>query len=356
MDNSNEKNSFSGSLLAIFGVLSLSMLIILLFIGININMDFRMARKNSEVINLRLAQVHNSSYPSSTGAYTFAKLVEEKTDGRIKIEIFYNGQLGSDEDSIAEQIQFGGIDFACVNSSAMCSFSPVLEVLQLPYLIESRNHLHNVLDSELGYKMLHAADEKKILGLAFYDEGPRLYCNSLHPVSHTGNLVGLRLGVSKNRLPSDMVEMLGAQAVSLAYGDVYQSLQTGRINGLEDSLVNYVQSNYFVEAKYVTLSEHSMPPSILIASKDVMDTLSAEDQQIIYDAAQQSISQQRQDYATAENRALNFLENSSCELVHDIWTNAMFTNRTRDIYDNYKHYNDIIETVKKLKTTAADLI
>ncbi|WMJ84709.1 DctP family TRAP transporter solute-binding subunit [Oscillospiraceae bacterium LTW-04] len=346
----NEPNKqYSSSFFSVFGVLAFSIFLIIITVVIRTQVMDGKSGDEKDVIYLRLAEIHSASYPSSLGAAEFSRLVSEKTDGRIKIELFCNGQLGTDEYAIAEQVQFGGIDFACVDTAALVDYAPILDILQLPYLIKSTEHLHKVLDSELGQKLLSSAEKNKIIGLAFYDEGQRIYCNSVRMVSRTIDLEGLRLGVPKNQIYSDMVELLGAQTVSLAYGDIYRSLQTGRINGLEHSLLNYISSRYYIEAKYITLDGHSMAPSILITGKDVFDTLSPEDQAIIREAAAQSVAVQRKAYSQAEIKAAKFLEGDKCEVVTNPWTTSMFTIQTAPIYDKYQHYAKEIGLIKSMK-------
>ncbi len=346
----NEPNKrYTSSFLSVFGVLAFSVLLIIATVAIRARVTHGQSDSEKDVIHLRLAQIHSANYPSSLGAAEFSRLVSEKTDGRIRIELFCNGRLGNDEYAIAEQVQFGGIDFACVDTSALGDYAPMLDILQLPYLIESTEQLHRVLDGELGQKLLSSAEKNKIIGLAFYDEGQRIYCNSLRMVSRTTDLEGLRLGVPKNQLYSDMVELLGAQTVSLAYGDIYRSLQTGRINGLEHSLLNYINSRYYMEAKYITLDGHAMPPSILITGKDVFDTFSPEDRAIIREAAAQSVPVQRNAYSLAEVRATKFLEGGQCEVVTNPWMVSMFTAHTTPIYEKYSHYSTEIALIKSMK-------
>ena len=350
MEDNNKKSGFNlNSPLSILGGIVLLALIALIAWGIRFQTDITAKRKSSEMINLRMALINSSSYPASVGAADFAERVRESSGGRINIEVFYNGRLGLDENSIAEQVQIGGIDIACVSVSAMESFAPMLDLLQLPYMITDTEHLHRVLDSELGEKMLHESDAKKVLGLAFYDDGPRFYCNSVHSVSRIGDLKDLRLGVPKNQLYTSVCELFGAQAEQLAHGDIYRSLKTGRINGLDDNLISYVLSHRYTMAKYVTLSNHAMPPSIVIASQDVFEKLSPEDVAIIYDAAQKSVEVQRLSCKRLTESAMIFLENGVCDVVTNPWTQAVFTGRTKEIYENYGGYSEEIAYIESLK-------
>ena len=100
-----------------------------------------------DTIVLRLAETQTETYPATMGAIEFARLVEEKSEGRIKIEVFTGGQLGGDEQAILEQVQFGAIDFTRVNFAPMTEFAPILSLLQMPYLFTDADHMHRVIDS-----------------------------------------------------------------------------------------------------------------------------------------------------------------------------------------------------------------
>lgn len=349
MEKQTQNRKFFDSPLTLLCVLALLALIALIAAAMNFQFGITSNKKASGVINLRMALTNSTSHPSSVGAADFAKLVSEKSSGRINIELFFNGKLGLDENSIAEQVQIGGIDLACVSVSAMSGFAPSLDLLQLPYLIKDRDHLHRVLDSDLGQKMLHESDKEKILGITFYDEGPRFYCNSFLPVNRIGDLKDLRLGVPKNQLYADVVELFGAQAISVSHGDIYRSLKTNRINGLDDNLISYVLNHRYTMAKYVTLSNHCMPPSVIIASQDVFETLSPEDIAIIYEAAGQSVENQRRICLELEQNAMRILNDSNCEVVTNPWTTAVFTGRTKSIYENYEHYSGEIALIESMQ-------
>lgn len=349
MNNDNERKlSFGSPLSILFGTVLL-LLIAVIAAVISFQPEGVVKSRSSETINLRMALLDSSSFPSSVGAAEFAERTREQSGGRISIELFYNGRLGLDENSVAEQVQIGGIDIACVPISAMESFAPSLDLLQLPYLIADEQHLHRVIDSELGQRMLHESDSKKLLGLAFYDEGPRIYCNSVHPVSRTSDLKDLRLGVPKNPLYTTVCELFSAQAEKLSHGDVYRSLKTGRINGLDDNLIGYVMNGRYSMAKYVTLTEHAMPPSIVIASQDVFDKLTDEDIAIIYDCAQKSVEAQRQCCKRMTESALLSFKNGICEPVDDGWTKTLFAVTARDMYKSYGGYTEEIAYIESLK-------
>ena len=257
------------------------------------------AEAPAEQILLRLAETHPGDYPTTLGDIKFAELVEEKTGGRIKIEVYHSKQLGEEKDVI-EQVQFGAIDFTRVSVGPMTEFSPELAVVALPYIYQSADHMWDVLNSEIGDEFLGGLEASNFVGLGWFDGGARSFYNSVKPIQTLEDLAGLKFRVMQSEMMVDMVEALGASPTPMAYGEVYSSIQTGVIDGAENNWPSYDTSSHFEVAKYYTLDEHLRVPEILIASKMVMDKLSAEDLVLIKEAALESQMYQRELWAEKE--------------------------------------------------------
>lgn len=254
------------------------------------------AAEADEPIVLRLAETHAQDYPTTQGDYYFAELVEERTDGRIQVEVFHSAQLG-EERAVIEQVQFGAIDLTRVSISPLAAFSPGLDALQMPYLYNSVEHMWNVLKGPIGDEMLASVEDAGFVGLAWYESGARSFYNSVRPIESVADLEGLKIRVQESQLMVGLVEALGAVATPMPFGEVYGALQTGVIDGAENNWPSYYSTSHYEVANYYTLDRHTQVPEILIASKIVMDRLSAEDQEIIRQAARDSIDFQREQWA-----------------------------------------------------------
>ncbi len=249
-----------------------------------------------EQIVLRLAETHAQDYPTTQGNYYFASLVEERTDGRITIEVFHSAQLG-EERAVIEQVQFGAIDLTRVSISPLAAFSPGLDALQMPYLYNSTDHMWRVLKGEIGDEMLASVEDAGFVGLAWYESGARSFYNSVRPIETVADLEGLKIRVQESQLMVGLVEALGAVATPMPFGEVYGALQTGVIDGAENNWPSYYSTSHYEVAGYYTLDRHTQVPEILVASKIAMDRLSAADQEIIRQAAKDSIDYQREAWA-----------------------------------------------------------
>ncbi|WP_242968889.1 TRAP transporter substrate-binding protein [Marasmitruncus massiliensis] len=247
----------------------------------------------------RYAENQPQDYPTTQGAYKFAELVEQKTNGRIKIEIYYGAQLG-DEKSVMEQMQFGAIDFARVSLSPLAEFAPQLNVLQLPFLYRDGAHMWKVLEGPIGDEFKDGLGESGLIGLSWYDAGARNFYNSKREVKTFEDMKGLNIRVQENEMMMDMISALGANPTPMAYGEVYSALQTGTIDGAENNWPSYESTSHYEVAKYFSIDEHTRVPELQIISKMTMDKLSPEDQQIIRECAEESAKVERELWAERE--------------------------------------------------------
>lgn len=245
---------------------------------------------------LRLADNHPDDYPTVIGDKKFAELVEEKTNGRYKIEVYSGGQLGS-EKSIVELLQLGAIDLTRVNTMPLTEFSKDVGVLSLPYLFADEESKWEQLNGELGRELLDTFEGTNLIGLAFYDSGERSIYNSKKTVKTPADLKGMKIRVQPSELGIDVFKAFGASATPMDYGEVYSAIQTGVIEGGENNWPSYYTSNHFEVAGYFTQNNYSGPPEILLSSQRLWDQLSPEDRELFREAALESVEVQRQAWA-----------------------------------------------------------
>lgn len=294
-------------------------------------------------ITLRLADNQPADYPTVIGDQKFAELVNERTDGRITIEVFPSGQLG-DEKSVLEQIQLGAIDFARTNSSPLAEFHDELKVFSVPYLFNSDEHLWNFLNSEMGTTLLDGLQEAKMQGLAYYDSGSRNFY-STKPLTNMEELKGQKIRVQQSEVNIQLMEALGASATPMPYGEVFSALQTGIIDGAENNLPSIDSSNHYQEAKYLIMDHHTRVPEVLLTSKASWDKLSAEDQEIIKQAALDSVETQRQAWAEYEEKSLKKITDAGVTIT-EVGDVAPWKEAVKPIIDDFgSEYPEIMEAV-----------
>ncbi|MFJ7726761.1 TRAP transporter substrate-binding protein [Neobacillus sp. NPDC097160] len=295
----------------------------------------------------RLADNQPPDYPTVVGDKKFAELVEERTDGRIKIEVFPSAQLG-DEKSVLEQVQLGAIEFTRINSSPLAEFNKEFTALGLPYVFESEEHLWNFLNGDMGTKLLDGLEQSKMKGLAYYDSGSRSFY-STKPLKSVKDLKGQKIRVQQSKINIDFMEALGASATPMPYGEVFSALQTGIIDGAENNIPSLDSSNHYQEAKNFILDHHQRIPEVLLISKAAWDKLSKEDQKVIKQAALDSVKTQREEWDKWEERSTKKLKDAGVTFteVDDMkpWKDAV-----KPMVDEYtKEYKDVMDAIEKAR-------
>lgn len=237
---------------------------------------------------LYLADTHVADYPTVQGVQAMARLVEERTDGRIRTQIFAGGQLGSERDTLEITI-FGGIDLNRVNLAPLNAFAPETIVPSLPFLFTSIDHMRRSLDGAPGQRILASLEPHGLIGLCFYDSGARSFYNTNGPIRTPDDLAGLKIRVQNSNLYVAMVEALGANPTPMSLGEVYQGLIQGVVDGAENNWPSYESTRHFEAARYYSLTRHVMAPEILVMSRRSWNRFSEADQNIFRQAARDSV-------------------------------------------------------------------
>jgi tripartite ATP-independent transporter DctP family solute receptor len=250
----------------------------------------------------RVADTQSEDYPTVQALLFMARIVEQKTGGRHHIRVFHSRQLGEEKETI-EQTRVGAIDLNRTNVAPIGSLVPVANVLAMPFLFRSFDHLHKVLDHAIGNEILASFERHGFVGLTFYDSGSRSIYNSLRPVRTLADMKGMRIRVQQSELMSDMFKALGAEPIELPYGQVLTGLSTRLIDGAENNWPSYVTTSHYKLAPYYTLTEHTMGPEVLVMSQPAWESLSPEDKDIFREAAQKSSMFMRQTWSGLEERS-----------------------------------------------------
>lgn len=301
-----------------------------------------------ETMVLKLAEVQPEDYPTTIGDKEMARIVEEKTNGRIKIDVYAGGQLG-DEKSVIEAVQLGGIDFARINSQPLSEFSKPLQVFSLPYLFDNEDHFWKVMNGPVGQEILDGFEKDKMIGLTYYDNGSRSFYNSKREVKVPADMKGMKIRVQQSELMVGLVECLGASATPMPFGEVYSALQTGVIDGAENNYPSFYTTSHYEVAKYFTLDHHTRVPEVVIASKVLWDKLSEEDRTIIKEAAIASQEVQRKAWKDYEKMAEEKIiaHGNVITEVEDLkaWQDAM-----APLYERYgSEYKELMERIQQAK-------
>ncbi|MFC2289763.1 TRAP transporter substrate-binding protein [Treponema lecithinolyticum] len=286
-----------------------------------------------KTIVLRLGDNHPDGYPTVVGDLEFARLVKERSNGRIVVEVYNNGVLG-DQKSVVEQVQFGGIDFVRTSISSLAAFYPDINALQAPYLFRNADHMWKVLNGEIGDYFLNSVKSNGFIGLCWFDAGARSFYNTKKPIYTVADLKGMKIRVQESSLMMGMIQALGAVPTPMPYGDVYSALQTGVIDGAENNWPSYDTASHYEVARYFSIDEHTRVPEMILASKITMDKLSAEDQALILKAAKDAAPVQIKAWADMEKRSEDKVRAAGCK-INTIKNQAEFSAAMAPLYDSF---------------------
>jgi tripartite ATP-independent transporter DctP family solute receptor len=262
----------------------------------------------------RAADTQSEDYPTVHALRYMGRLVAERSGDRLQIRVFHSRQLGEEKETI-EQTRVGAIDLNRTNVAPIGAIVPAMNVLAMPFLFRSIEHLEKVLDGPIGTEILGSFEPYGFVGLAFYDSGARSIYNSVRPVRSLADMKGLRLRVQQSELMSEMIRALGAEPIELPYGQVLTGLATKLVDGAENNWPSYVTTDHYKYAGYYTLTEHTMSPEVLVMSLKAWQSLSAEDQKIFRDAALQSSQFMRAKWKDLEQRSRQQAEAAGATIV-----------------------------------------
>ncbi len=280
------------------------------------------------------AENQTEDYPTTSGGRKFADLVYERTGGRIKVLVKYGAELGS-ESEVLEQMRYGGIAFARVSLSQLAEKVPEMNVLQMPYLYSSSEHMWRVLDGELGDQFLQKPESYGLVGLSWYDAGARnFYSTKL--IRRLEDVKGMTIRVQESDMMADMVSALGATPAKIVYSEVYSAFEKGMVDGAENNWPSYESMHHYKVAEYYTIDEHTRVPEMQICSRAVWDTLDEGDRQIIMECAKESALYERELWAAREKSSRQIAEDSGITVIEiDSKEKERFRQAMSEVYSKY---------------------
>ncbi|WP_349294724.1 TRAP transporter substrate-binding protein (plasmid) [Thioclava sp. 'Guangxiensis'] len=298
---------------------------------------------------LRSADTHPDGYPTVEAVKYMGKQLEEKTGGRLCVEVFPSSQLGEEKDSI-EQTQFGVIDMVRSSLGPFNNMIPETRVVSLPYIFRSEEHMHHVVDGPIGEEIAAAFVPNDLVVLAYYDGGARSFYNSKRPVKSIEDLKGLKFRVMQSDVFVDMMDALGANATPMPYGEVYSSIQTGVIDGAENNFPSYDSSGHAEVAKYYTNDQHLIMPEVLAMSKITFDKLSPEDQAAVREAAKASVPVMRDLWTKQVAASLEKVKAAGAEVITDV-DKQPYIDAMAPLYAKYADTPELKDLVKRIQDT-----
>lgn len=232
-------------------------------------------------------------HPQGVAARKFADLVKEKTNGRITVNTFGSGKLGSDP-SLQSQVQGGTLEFMTGPTSNLVGLIKGFALFDLPYLVSNYKEADALLDGPQGQALLAKLDSVGLVGLGYQENGFRSITNSKHPITKLEDLDGLKIRVIQNPVFIDTFKALGANPVPMPYTELYGALESRAVDAQENPVGLVASGKFYEVQKYYSLTGHVYSPFIVIGSKKWFDKLSDADKTAVREAGLEASKFMRQ--------------------------------------------------------------
>lgn len=268
---------------------------------------------SKEVIEINYGHGFMPETPHHKAAIKFKEEVESATDGRVKINLFPSGQLGSAREMF-EGLQMGTQEIALVPTARISGFAPELQLFDLPFLFPTRDVAYQLMDGEVGSELLSVLDSQQIKGVAFYEDGFKHFTANKE-TSSPDDFNGVKFRTMESPIIMEQFKALGANPVPIDFGELYNSLQLGVVEGQENPLVTIENMKFYEVQDYLMISEHAYLGHVLIFGNNWYESLPEDIQTILYEKGREVAKWQRQAVQDEEVNYLKTIEESGTKVV-----------------------------------------
>lgn len=303
--------------------------------------------KSSDTKVLYLGHTLPQTHPVHKGILEFQRVLELKSNGKLKVKIFPDGQLGSERETL-ELLQIGSVAATKVSAATLSNFVPEYHILGIPYLFRDKEHMFNVLEGPIGQSILEKGSKFWLRGLCYYDAGSRSFYTSKKAIRTPEDLKGLKIRVQNNQMAINMVNSMGGAATPLAYGELYAAIQQGVVDGAENNPPSFVSSNHYEISKYYTLDEHSSVPDVLLIGTKYWNKLSEEERIWVQEAANESAQAQKEYWKASVNESMKIIKDWGVEVI--IPEKSLFAEESKNVVvDFVKEFPEMAPIVNDIK-------
>lgn len=256
---------------------------------------------------------NGEAHPQGQGMEKFKELLEEKSDGKMKVQNFYDATLGDDQ-KMTEALQAGTQEVTTPSTSPLVGMIKEFGIYDFPFVFNTEEEAYAVLDGAVGQKLLDKLPEHGLVGLGYWENGFRNLTNSKHPVETAADFKGLKIRTMQNEVHLDAFSKLGANPSPMAFSEVFTALETGTVDGQENPLATIQTQKYNEVQDYLSITRHVYTPFVFLVSKKFWDDLSEEEQKIMSEAAKEAGEYQRKLNQEENEKALKFLEEEGMKI------------------------------------------
>ncbi|WP_422404657.1 DctP family TRAP transporter solute-binding subunit [Mammaliicoccus sp. JADD-157] len=308
-------------------IISISFVLILILSGCQNSTE---KVNGSEEKTIRLAHTGSDTHQYNIASQKFKKLVEEKSDGKMKVNVYGDGSLGN-EDELVDQTMTGTIQMTTVAAdSSLSNTMPEMNLFGIPYLFDSKKDVYTKLDGKPGKDLLELAKKKDMKGLGYWEVGFRHFTNKKREIKHPEDMENLKLRVQSAKVWNEHLKTLNAIPTPISFSELYSALDQGVVDGQENPLPTIYSQKLFEVQKYISLTNHTYTPAVVLMNDDYYNQLTKKEKQIVNESIVESTDYQRQYIAKQEKKIKKQLKDEG----------MIITNVNRDEFKNKTKHVD----------------
>lgn len=306
-------------------------------------------KPESKVRIIKMGHAQVTAHPVHNAMVYLANRVEEKSNGRIKVKVYPNQQLGTERE-LLELLQIGSLGMTKVSAASLEAFSPEISVLGLPYLFRDDEHIEKVLNGAIGDELLTSSEKYWLRGLCFYDAGKRSFYSKDKPIENPEDLKGLKIRVQESKMAINMIRGMGGSPTPVAYGELYTALQQGIVDAAENNPPSFYNSRHYEVCKYYSIDEHTVIPDVVLISTKVWDLLTPQEQKWMQEAADESAVYQAKLWKESVEESMREVEKAGVIISYP--SKEPFAEGVKSVYDQVKSENpSLISLIDKIQNT-----
>ncbi|TQR21331.1 DctP family TRAP transporter solute-binding subunit [Psychrobacillus vulpis] len=291
---------------------------------------------DQEVHTIRVAYLVSEEQSTHLAAKTFKETLEKESKGRLKVELYPNGQLYPSDREAIEAVQLGNVEMTIPAVAPLASFNKKFMVFDLPFLFNDNEAAYRALDGELGQQLLSELEKNDLKGLVFAENGFRHMSNNNGPIQGTDDLKGLKYRTLENPVHTDTFKAFGANASPFAFGELYTALQQKTYDAMESPISLYYTNKFYEVQKYLTISSHVYAATILLMNNEFYNSLPTDLQELVVKTSEEYRTEQRKIAQEQDVEFLNSLKEEGMQ-VNELTEEQRneFKEAVKTVYDKY---------------------
>lgn len=295
---------------------------------------------STETYNIKLGHSDTVDNLLHVSLLNFKAYVEEKSEGRLKVDVYASEQLGSNAE-MAEMVEMGSLDAMMLPQGQEANYAPKLNILGMPFLFSSYDDVYKVLDSEIGDELIADLASHNMIQLAYWENGLRQTTNNVRPINTPEDLKGLKIRTPEDKVTMAIFEALGASHAPLAFSELYLALQQNTFDGQENPVSNIHANNFQDVQKYLAMTNNKYECKNMVFSLTTWNKLPADLQQILLDGAKIYGDEHRKAIVDSTDAMLEDLVAAGMEVTYP--DTAAFQEATQVVYSDFYAENDWAE-------------